>query len=124
MHLFAVIGSPGFQTDREELRQQLTRSIRRAHYPTGHYQQLLAIIASGDRRRELAKIRAPTLVIHGADDPLVPVAAGRDTAKHVPGARLQIIEGMGHDLPRAVQELLLKAIVRHCRDAPGISAIP
>jgi pimeloyl-ACP methyl ester carboxylesterase len=124
MHLFAVIGSPGFETDREELRQQLARSIRRAHYPTGHFQQLLAIIASGDRRRELTKIRAPTLVIHGADDPLVPVAAGRDTAKHVPGARLQIIEGMGHDLPRAVQELLLKAIVRHCRDASRISAIP
>jgi len=61
----------------------------------------------------------PTLVIHGADDPLLPVAAGRDTARHIAGARLQIIPGMGHDLPPAVQALLLEAIVGHCRALNG-----
>jgi pimeloyl-ACP methyl ester carboxylesterase len=95
MRLFGVIGSPGFPSDQADLRQQLARAIRRANYPAGHYQQLLAIIAAGDRRRELAKIRTPTLVIHGADDPLVPVAAGYDTAKHIAGARLADHQGNG-----------------------------
>ena len=77
--------------------------------------QLLAVIAAGDRRRELASIRVPTLVVHGADDPLLPVSAGRETARLIPGARLQIIEGMGHDLAPGVQALLLAAIVEHCQ---------
>lgn len=122
MRLFGVIGSPGFPSDQADLRQQLARAIRRANCPAGHYQQLLAIIAAGDRRRELARIRTPTLVIHGADDPLVPVAAGYDTAKHIAGARLEIIRGMGHDLPPAVQKLVLQAVVRHCRDAEAAAA--
>ena len=117
MRVFGVIGSPGFPSDQADLREQLAHAIRRANYPAGHYQQLLAIIAAGDRRKELAKIRTPTLVIHGADDPLVPVAAGYDTAKHIAGARLEIIRGMGHDLPPAVQKLVLQAVVSHCRDA-------
>jgi proline iminopeptidase len=117
IHLFGVIGSPGFPSDPDVLRQHLERGVRRSHYPAGQYHQLLAIIASGDRRRELAKIKTQTLVIHGADDPLVPVAAGRDTAKHIAGAQLQIIKGMGHDLPPEVQNLLLESIVRHCRTA-------
>ena len=122
MRVFGVIGSPGFPSDQADLREQLARAIRRANYAAGHYQQLLAIIAAGDRRRELAKIRTPTLVIHGADDPLVPVAAGYDTAKHIAGARLAIIRGMGHDLPPAVQKLLLQAVVSHCRDAEAAAA--
>ncbi|EXI72889.1 MAG TPA: alpha/beta hydrolase [Candidatus Accumulibacter phosphatis] len=117
LRVFSVIGSPGFPSDAAELRRQVERGVRRAHYPRGQVHQLLAIIAAGDRRRELAKIRAPTLVVHGADDPLLPVSAGRDTAHHIPGARLQIIAGMGHDLAPGVQALLLDAIVAHCRSA-------
>jgi proline iminopeptidase len=117
MRLFGVIGSPGFPTDQAELRRQLERGVGRALYPAGPYQQLLAIVAAGDRRCELARIRVPTLVIHGADDPLLPVAAGRETAKHIAGARLQVIKGMGHDLPPGVQALLLEGIVSHCRRA-------
>ncbi len=123
LRVFSVIGSPGFPCDQGELRRQLERSVRRAHYPRGQLQQLLAIAASGDRRRELEKIRTPTLVVHGADDPLLPVAAGRETARHIPGAHLQIIPGMGHDLPPGVQALLLEAIVRHCR-AAAEAALP
>ena len=73
--------------------------MRRGYYPAGVTRQLVAIIASGDRRRLLRKIGAPTLVIHGAADPLVPVEAGRDTARHIAGAKLEVIDGMGHDLP-------------------------
>ncbi|MEF8704715.1 MAG: alpha/beta hydrolase [Candidatus Accumulibacter sp. UW26] len=122
MRLFGVIGSPGFSTDQAELRRQLERGVGRALYPVGPYQQLLAIVAAGDRRRELARIRVPTLVIHGADDPLLPVAAGRETARYIAGARLQVIQGMGHDLPPGVQALLLEGIVSHCRGADKAGA--
>jgi len=114
---FGVIGSPAFPTDKAELRERIARSVRRAHYPAGIARQLLAVIAAGDRRRQLATIAAPTLVIHGADDPLLPVAAGRDTAKHIPGAKLLVIDGMGHDLPPALLPRLAEAIAAHCAGA-------
>ena len=93
------------------------RVARGGYYPAGTARQLLAILASGDRRPELARIRAPTLVVHGTRDPLMPVTAGRDTARHIPGARLLEIEGMGHDLPPALMPRIVDAIARHCRDA-------
>jgi len=120
--VFGVIGSPGYPADRGKLRERIERNVRRSHYPAGVTHQLLAIMASGDRRRMLAQITAPTLVIHGAADPLVPVAAGRDTAEHIRGARLQVIEGMGHDLPPALQPALVAAIAAHCRMAAGPGA--
>ncbi len=120
--VFGVIGSPGFPADHGELRRLIERSVRRAYYPAGITHQLLAIFASGDRRRLLARITAPTLVIHGAADPLVPVAAGRDTAQNITGARLQVIEGMGHDLPPALLPALVAAIAAHCRAAADAQA--
>jgi proline iminopeptidase len=122
--LFGVIGSPGFATDAELLRRNCERVARRGYYPMGTARQLLAILASGDRRSELAKIRAPTLVIHGAHDPLLPAAAGRDTAQHIPGAKLMLIDGMGHDLPPALTPRLVAAIAAHCRAAEGQVAGP
>jgi pimeloyl-ACP methyl ester carboxylesterase len=113
--LFGVIGSPGYPTEQGELRQRIAHGVRRSYYPAGTARQLLAIIASGDRRRLLAKVTAPTLVIHGADDPLVPLAAGRDTAQHIKGAQLMVIDGMGHDLPPGLQPTLVEAIAAHCR---------
>lgn len=115
IRLFGVIGSPGYPTDQGELRRRIGRGVRRAYHPAGVLQQLLAIIASGDRRDLLAKIAAPTLVIHGADDPLVPVAAGRDTAHHIKGARLMVIDGMAHDLPPGLLPTLVEAIASHCK---------
>jgi len=115
--VFGVIGSPAFPTDRLLLREQIARSVRRSYYPAGVTRQLVAIIASGDRRALLRKIRAPTLVIHGADDPLVPVAAGRDTARHIRNAQLLVIHGMGHDLAPGLQPMLVEAIAAHCRDS-------
>ena len=115
--VFGVIGSPGYPQDKAEMRARVERSVRRSYYPAGKARQLLAVLASGDRRALLGHIKAPTLVIHGADDPLVPVAAGRDTAHHIHGAKLQIIPGMGHDLPPALFGTLATAIADHCRAA-------
>ena len=114
VEMFGVIGSPGYPSTREELRSRIGHSVRRAYEPAGTARQLLAIIASGDRRRLLHTIAAPTLVIHGADDPLVPLAAGRDTAQNIPGAALMVIEGMGHDFPEALMPRLAQAIADHC----------
>ncbi|HXZ59418.1 MAG TPA: alpha/beta hydrolase [Steroidobacteraceae bacterium] len=115
--VFTVIGSPGFPTERRLLQERITGWVRRAYDPAGTTRQLLAVVASGDRRRLLQRIVAPTLVIHGADDPLVPVEAGRDTARNVRGAKLLIIEGMGHDLPDALLPRLAKEIASHCRSS-------
>jgi proline iminopeptidase len=122
MGVFGVIGSPAYPTDHGELRERIERSVRRAYYPAGTAHQLLAILASGDRRWLLPKIAAPTLVIHGAADPLVPVAAGRDTAAHIPGAKLMVIDGMGHDLPAPLLPQLVGAIAAHCRAADAARA--
>ena len=112
--MFGVIGSPGYPSSKEELRSRIGHSVRRAYEPAGTARQLLAIIASGDRRKLLHTIAVPTLVIHGADDPLVPIAAGRDTAQNIPGASLLVIEGMGHDFPEALMPRLAQAIADHC----------
>jgi proline iminopeptidase len=121
VEMFGVIGSPGYPSTREELRDRIGHSVRRAYEPAGTARQLLAIIASGDRRKLLRTITAPTLVIHGAADPLVPVEAGRDTAQHIPGASLLVIEGMGHDFPAALMPRLAQAIADHC-DRTAVTA--
>jgi proline iminopeptidase len=123
MRVFSVIGSPGFPSEPNVLREHLERVARRGYYPAGAARQLLAILASGDRRKLLAQITAPTLVIHGREDPLVPLAAGLDTAQHIRGAQLKVIAGMGHDFPPALQPQIAAAIVEHVANAAhGIAA--
>jgi len=94
-----VIGSPRYPAEEKTLRENIARDIARSNYPPGFVRQMAAAMANGDRRPHLKNITAPTLVIHGADDPLVPVEAGRDTAANIRGAGLLEIPGMGHDLP-------------------------
>ena len=113
VRVFTVLASPGFPTDPAELRARMERSVARSYHPQGVARQIVAILASSDRSKDLATIRAPTLVLHGDRDPLVPLAAGRDTAAKIPGARLKIIEGMGHDM--AAWPLLADEIVAHAR---------
>ncbi len=115
--VWMLIGSPGMQPPREALRTRLRTSMRRAYDPAGVARQLLAIMASGDRRRLLRRITVPTLVLHGDRDPLVPIGAGRDTAAHVPGATFRAIPGMGHDLPEALVPRLVDEIAAHCGEA-------
>ncbi|MEB2344964.1 MAG: alpha/beta fold hydrolase [Deltaproteobacteria bacterium] len=112
-----VIGSPAYPSDPAELRALAERAYDRGVNPPGFARQLVAILASGSRRAALAGVRAPTLVIHGDADPLVPVEAGRDTAAAVPGARLLELAGMGHDLPRALWPAVVDAIVEHAGKA-------
>jgi proline iminopeptidase len=121
VRVFGVIGSPGFQGDLPLLRPILERVARRSLYRAGTERQLLAILSTGDRRTMLAGITAPTLVLHGTDDPLVPPAAGRDTAASIPGARLEMVEGMGHDFPPALMARLALRIAEHCRAATPIA---
>jgi pimeloyl-ACP methyl ester carboxylesterase len=99
MRTWRLIGSPAYPPTDEALSEKLSRSYQRSYYPAGHSRQMVAIMASGDRVAVLKKIVAPTLVIHGKADPLVPVSGGIDTAELIPGAKLELIEGMGHDLP-------------------------
>ena len=115
--LFTVIGSPGFPQDPPRARQHFERVARRGLYREGTARQMLAILGSGDRRELLRTITAPTYVIHGGDDPLVPLAAGLDTARCIPGARLEVIMGMGHDFPPVLLGTVATKIARHCRDA-------
>lgn len=104
-----LIASPPF--DEAVHRAQALAEARRAYDPAGFARQIAAIAATGDLRPRLAGITAPTLVVHGADDPLVPPAAGRDIAATVPGAELTIIDGMGHDLPPALHGPVADAIL-------------
>lgn len=112
---FRVIGSPAFPIPDQELRERIERSIARSVYPAGMARQLVAIVACGDRSPMLKRIGSPALVIHGAADPLVPLACGVDTARHIAGAALHVIDGMGHDLPPQLVERLLALIEPHVR---------
>lgn len=107
---FRVIGSPGFELDEPELRERAGLSFDRANDPLGVARQLLAIIASGDRTAALGSLDLPTLVLHGADDPLVDVSGGRATADAVADSELVIFAGMGHDLPQALWPEITKRI--------------
>ena len=113
MRTWRLIGSPAYQPSDAELREKLSKSYERSYYPPGHARQMAAIMASGDRIKELKKVVAPTLVIHGKADPLVPVEGGIDTAHLVRGARLELIEGMGHDLPLPLLPHFVDLISEH-----------
>jgi proline iminopeptidase len=113
--IFRLIGSPSFPTPERMLRAAIERALDRSVNPDGIARQMVAIAASGDRTPLLREIRCPTLVIHGAADLLVPVACGVDTARSITGARLQVIEGMGHDLPLQLIERLLALLDQHLR---------
>ena len=108
-----VIGSPGYPPDEERLQRRVRSDFERGWYPQGVARQMAAIVADGDRRPMLKSLGAPTLVIHGEGDPLVPLAGGRDTADNIPGARLLTIPGMGHDLPLGLVDTLADAIAGH-----------
>lgn len=117
MRTMQVIGSPGYPADEAELRKRTGEAYDRSNYPAGMARQLVAIIASGDRTEALARVRVPTLVIHGEDDPLVTLSGGQATARAIPGAKLLTIPGMGHDMPAQLREKFVEAIVENARKA-------
>ena len=107
-----TIGSPAYPWPDGALAARARAEADRAFNPPGVARQMAAIRASGDRRARLATITAPTQVLHGQDDPLVPVAGGRDTAANIKGAELRIVPGMGHDLPPALYAIFVETIER------------
>lgn len=115
--LLRVIGSPAFPPEPQRLRTRLEAMVRRSWHPQGTARQLIAVVADGDRTPMLAKIQAPTRVVHGAADPLIPPEAGRDLARRIAGAELDLIDGMGHDLPLQVLERLADGIAANARRA-------
>ncbi|RBP04646.1 pimeloyl-ACP methyl ester carboxylesterase [Roseiarcus fermentans] len=119
------IAGTGYRFDEGAHRALLREEARRGHDPGGAARQLAAMAAAGDRRGRLATITAPTLVIHGRCDPLIPFACGQDTAAAVPGATFMPIEGMGHDLPAELEETVAEAICGVARSGrPPVAGKP
>jgi pimeloyl-ACP methyl ester carboxylesterase len=117
VRVWRTIGSPGFPFDEAKIRERAGRLFDRSFYPQGTARQMAAIMAHGSRAEKLRAVSTPTLVIHGAADPLVPIEGGRHTAQAIPGAELLVIEGMGHDLPEGAWPQLVGAISEHTAKA-------
>jgi pimeloyl-ACP methyl ester carboxylesterase len=92
-----------------------TAAYDRAYDPKGTLRQLIAVLADGARAGKLASIQAPTLVIHGKQDELVPLACGVDTARRIPGAKLEVIDQMAHDLPPSKTKHMADLIISHAQ---------
>jgi pimeloyl-ACP methyl ester carboxylesterase len=120
--IFGLVGSTGFTRDEQYIRERAGLAYDRGFDVRAGGRQLGAIIASGDRTNKLGQIKTPTLVIHGTVDKMIRPSGGRATAKAIPGARLMMIEGMGHDLPRGVWPQIIDAISEHARAADGARA--
>jgi pimeloyl-ACP methyl ester carboxylesterase len=118
VHTWSVLAGKHFPFNAERTARQGAAAYDRGINPPGVARQLMAIIASGSRRKALRGVTVPTLVIHGTADPLVPDAHGRDTALAIPGARLLLIEGMGHSFPREVWSRIIDAIAAHAEENP------
>ena len=108
-----VMAGAGFPFDEERGRKLAGRAFDRAFYPQGSARQIAAVVASGSRREALESLRVPALVVHGLEDPLVPVEAGLDTHDAIAGSELLLIDGMGHSLPRGVWPSLIDAVQKH-----------
>lgn len=116
--LLRVIGSPGYPPDAQRMQQRLRASFERAYRPAGTSRQMVAIAADGDRSPLLPKIVAPTRVIHGEADPLVPVPAAHDLIAKIGGAQADIVAGMGHDLPLPLLPRVAEGIALNAARAP------
>jgi pimeloyl-ACP methyl ester carboxylesterase len=117
-----IIGSTGFPPDLEWIADTARRAFERAWDPAGVGRQLAAIFASGDRTGALASVTAPALVVHGTADTLIDRSGGIATAAAIPGARLELVEGMGHDLPPAVRPRLVALVAEHVAAAERAAA--
>jgi len=121
VRLAQLIGSPAHPEGDDAVRDRVVRDMQRGYNPGGMVRHMAAIIADGDRRERLRNIAAPTIVLHGLDDPLVPVDGGRDTAAHIAGAELIEVPGMGHDFPVALAPLFADAICRAAARAESLA---
>ena len=111
LRVWRAIAGPGFGFDEVRMRELVELSYDRDPDPAGTARQLLAIMTAPSRKDALRSVTRPTLVIHGDADPLVPIAGGFDTARAIPGAKMLVIEGMGHELPEGAWPRVIDAIV-------------
>ncbi len=112
-----ILAGPGFPEDETILRREVEDSLDRSAYFRGVPRQFAAILENGSRVSLLKTIRVPSLVIHGIDDPLIPVEGGKDTAANIPGSELLLIPGMGHGVETPLEPIIADAIIAHCRKA-------
>jgi pimeloyl-ACP methyl ester carboxylesterase len=119
LHVLRVIGSPAYPMSAEAMRERALASVQRAWHPGGSARQLLAVVADGDRTPLLSRIAAPTRIVHGVADPLVPVACGHHLAQHIAGAESDFIPGMGHDLPEPLLSRFAQGIAALAARAPS-----
>ena len=110
---FGVIGTPGEDQNTNGMRDRITRSYDRSFNPAGVLRQMSAIVAAGDFRKMTRSVKAPTLVVHGNADPLVPIEGGHDVARLGRGARMEVIDGMGHDVPPRFLGEITKHMLDH-----------
>ena len=122
VNVWRALGGPGFPFDEAATRELVIVSGQRSSHVMGQPRQMLAIVTDGDRREALRDLNVPTLVIHGDADPLVPFAAGQDTADNVPGARLVAIQGMGHELPAGAWPRMIDEITKLAASAERATA--
>ena len=101
-----------YPPDEAQVRAQALGDFKRSYYPAGFQRQYAGVMASGDRRESLKKITAPTVVIHGDADPLVPVEGGRDTAENIASAELIVVPGVGHEMPSPVLDVFVEGILK------------
>jgi len=112
-----VMYGPIIPLDEERRRLYAAKAYDRCFYPQGNTRQIMALLTSGNRKPALASVKIPTLVIHGGNDPLVSLEAGKDTAEAIPGAELLIIDGMGHSLPPETWSQVVDGISRNTTKA-------
>lgn len=115
VNMWRKLWSPGFPFDEKRLRALVAESYDRSYYPQGMARQSVAVIVHGYRKSSIASIKVPTLVIHGDKDPFMSVEGGKETAQLIPGAKLLIIEGMGHDMPKEAWPTIIDAISNHTK---------
>jgi pimeloyl-ACP methyl ester carboxylesterase len=112
-----LLASPGYPTTEDEMRRLAGRDFDRAFRPGGILRQTHAILATGSIEKLLPKITAPTAIIHGVEDPMVRLASGLRSARLIPHANVELISGMGHDLPEALVPKLLELVIDNLKRA-------
>jgi pimeloyl-ACP methyl ester carboxylesterase len=117
VNFWRMLWSPGFPFDEKRLCRVLAEGYDRSYYPPGMIRQSLAVLKNGYRKSLIASIKAPTLIIHGDEDSLMSVEGGKEMAQLIPGAKLLIINGMGHDMPKEAWPKIIDAIYNHTMQA-------
>lgn len=111
--IFSILKSPGYQYP-EDIAGEMLSSLARYEFDAkASERQLLAILASGDRSSQLSRLKTPTLVIHGEDDPLLPLAAGKEVADLIPNSKIVVLPQMGHDFPPIHFETIASLVASH-----------